>query len=266
MNASCPLRAFLRATADPGDATATALWRPAGGGLQHYAHGPTTARIGAVRGAFPTVAALLGDTPFLALAGSFSQATPAGHWDLNAYGSELPDWIAAQQPDADGAALADVARVDWAMHRAGYADDRPPLDRPALARAAATQARNLVLRAHPATGLLRSRHPLVSLWRSARDPTLAVPAGQAQSALVGRQGHDHGDGRVWMRRVQAGEASFVAAVLAGRGLGEAVDAAVAAEPDFDVGGVMARHLADQVWSDFAVCVKRAPEGGAPRGS
>lgn len=255
MNPSCPLRAFLRATADPHDATAiaTALLRPAGGGLQHYAHSLTTARIGALRVAFPTVAALLGDAPFLALAGGFSRATPAVHWDLNAYGSELPDWIAAQQPDADGAALADVARVDWAMHRACYADDRPPLDRPALARAAATQPRDLLLLAHPATGLLRSRHPLVSLWRSARDTTLAVPAGQAQSALVGRHSHDHGDGRVWMRLAQAGEASFVAAVLAGRCLGEAVDAAVAAEPDFDFGGVMARHLADQVWSGFAAC-------------
>jgi hypothetical protein len=252
MNSSCPLRAFLRVTADPGGATA--LLRAAGGGLQHHAQGAMTARIGALRVAFPTVAMLLGDAPFQALAGSFSRTTPAGDWDLNAYGRELPEWIAAQQPDADGAALADVARVDWAMHRACYADDRSPLDRPALAVAAAGEVMGLLLLAHPATGLVRSRHPVVSLWQSARDATLAVPAGVGQSALVGRHGHDEGDGRVWMRPVQAGEATFVAAVLAGQRLGQAVDAAAAVEPDFDVGAVIARHLADQVWSEFTVLV------------
>lgn len=257
MNLADPLRSFLRATAQPG--SATALLRAASGGLQHYANGTAAARVGALRLAFPAVAALLGDAPFQALAGSFARATPAGDWDLNAYGHTLPDWIAAQQRDADGAALADVARIDWAMHRAAFADDRPPLDRAAFAAAAAEQPAQLQLLAHPATALLRSAHPAASLWRSAHDATTPVPTGMAQSALVGRQGDDMGDttgaARVWMRPVQAGEAAFVAALLAGRCLGQAVAAAAAAEAGFDVGAVIARQLADQVWWQVSVAVE-----------
>lgn len=256
MNLAGPLHSFLRATARPG--SAAGLLRAASGGLQHYANGTTAARVGALRVAFPAVAALLGDTPFQALASSFARATPARDWDLNAYGSELPDWIAAQQRDADGAALADVARIDWAMHRAAFADDRPPLDGAALAVAAAEQPTPLRLLAHPATALLRSEYPVASLWRSARDDTMSAPAGTAQSVLVGRQGgevgEDTGDERVWMRPVQPGEAAFVAALLAGRCLAEAVAAAGAAEAGFDFGTTIARQLADRVWWHFTFAV------------
>jgi hypothetical protein len=250
MSPAQALRHTLRAVVAP--ACDRALLRPATGALQRYIQGTTAAQAGALRVAFPTVASLLGQAPFDGLANSFARATPAGDWDLNAYGAGLPDWIAAQQADQDGAALADVARVDWAMHRAAFADDMPPLDRQALALAAAEQAASLRLLAHPATTLLRSPHPVVSLWRAAHDTTLQVPTGQAQAALVGRQGPASGEERVWMRPVQAGEAAFVAAVLAGQRLGAAADAGMAADAGFDFAAVIARHLAEQVWGGFTL--------------
>ena len=240
-----PLRDFLRAA---GDATlAEALLGRGAAHIEHYERSSIAARAAAVRSAFPTVGLLLGDAGFAALARGFARDTPARHWDLNAYGSELPGWIARRQPDADGAELADVARLDWAMHRAAFADDRPPLDRAALAAVGAARQEHLRLHAHPATALLASACPLASLWQSARDETLAVPAGTAETVLVGR-GPDH---RVWMRRLRAGEAAFMAAALAGAGLVAALSAAVAADATFDLAASLPQQLDDQVWSGFS---------------
>ncbi len=239
-----PLRDFLQAPGDP--ALAEALLGRSAAAVAHYQRSTIAARAEALRAAFPTVALLLGDEGFSAMAHGFARDTPARHWDLNGYGAELPGWIGTQQPDAHGAELADAARLDWAMHRAAFADDRPALDRAALAAVDAAQQAALRLDPHPATALLASASPLASLWQSARDETLAVPAGVAETVLVGRDPRR----RVWMRKVSAGEAAFVASVLAGQGLGDALAAAVTAEGGFDLAARLPQQLDDQVWSGF----------------
>lgn len=242
------LRDFLQARGDA--SLAQSLLRDGAVGaaaITHYQYSSVAARSEALHAAFPTVALLLGDEGFGALANSFSRKVPARHWDLNAYGDELPAWIRAQQPDADGAQLAEAARLDWAMHRAAFAADCPPLDRLALAAVDGSLQAQLRLRANPATALVASDHPVASLWRAARDESLAVPT-EAETALVGRDA----DMRVWMRRVSAGEAAFIAAMLAGLGLGDALAAALSAEPGFDLGGQLASQMDDQVWCGFDI--------------
>lgn len=239
------LRDFLQARSDP--MLAESMLRVGAAAITHYQYSSVTARAEALHAAFPTVALLLGAEGFGAMATSFSRSMPARHWDLNAYGDELPQWISAQQPDADGAQLAEVARLDWAMHRAAFAADAPPLDRVALAAVDGSLQAQLRLQAHPATALLVSNQPVASLWRAARDETLAVPA-EPETALVGRDA----ELRVWMRSVSAGEAAFITAMQAGQGLGDALAAGLSAEPDFDLGGRLSSQIDDQVWCGFEI--------------
>lgn len=236
------LRDFLQARGDP--ALAQTLLRNGVAAITHYQYSSVAARAEALHAAFPTVALLLGDG-FGALANAFSRTTAARHWDLNAYGDGLAEWIRAQQPDADGAQLAEAARLDWAMHRAAFAPDAPPLDRAALAAVDGTLQAQLRLHAHPATALVASAHPLASLWRAARDESLGVPA-EPETVLVGRDA----DLRVWMRSVSAGEAAFIGAMLAGHGLGDALVAAMSAEPEFDLGAQLGSQIDDQMWCGF----------------
>jgi hypothetical protein len=238
------LRQFLQARRDA--ALATSLLHIGTAHAAHYFESSIASHAEALQAAYPSVLALLGDAAFAVLARGFARATPDGHWDLNAYGADLPGWIRSEQPDADGALLAEVARLDWAMHRAAFAADAAPLDRAALARVDAARQAQLRLRPHPASALLASTQPLVSLWRSARDEAFVMPGRHAESALVGRDLQD----RVWMRPIDPAEAAFVGSMLAGASLAEGVGAALQLEPGFDLPTLLQRQMADQVWSAF----------------
>jgi hypothetical protein len=238
------LRHFLQARGDA--AGAAALLNTGAAHAPHYLDSTVAGHAQALQAAYPSVLALLGEAAFGALARGFARSTPDHHWDLNAYGGELPAWIRSQQPDADGALLAEVARLDWAMHRAAFAADAAPLDRAALAHVEAALQPQLRFTPHPATALLTAQLPMTSLWRSARDEAFVMPGLRAEAALVGRDLHD----RVWMRPIGAGEAAFVGCMLAGATLAAGLDAALHAESDFDLPKQLQKQMNDQVWSAF----------------
>jgi hypothetical protein len=78
----------------------------------------------------PTVQQLVGDAAFGVIARALWQAHPPLAGDLAEWGGALPDWLAADPALADEPHLADVARVDLALHRAESAADvhvRPSL-------------------------------------------------------------------------------------------------------------------------------------------
>jgi hypothetical protein len=242
MNPADTLREFLLARSNP--PRARALLRTGATNLPHYRDSGIVGHAQALQAAFPTVLMLLGEAGFHALSTDFARATADHHWDLNAYGSELPAWIRAEQPDADGALLVDAAQVDWAMHRAAFALDCPPLDRSTLAAVDAARQALLRFTPHPATALVASTQPMASLWRSARDEAFVMPASRAETALIGRDLQN----RVWMRPLAAGETAFTAALLAGASLAQGLDAALQADPAFDLATCLQLQLADQVWS------------------
>lgn len=210
--------------------------------------------------AFPTVAALLGDDAFAPLSRRHWLDHPPEGGDLGDWGAALPEAIAADERLAGWPWLADVARVDWAMHAAGRAADAPagPPDLSALAEADPATLR-LVLA--PGTALVCSPWPVVQLVELHRqmapgsevvvsgdghqppcDPSCDPPTGDgpawaalraaiavpvAEAALVWRPAGTLG---IRLRALAVGDAAFVAAVCAGRPLGDALDAALRAVP------------------------------------
>lgn len=70
----------------------------------------------------------LGATPFAALSNVYVQHFPASQWDINRYGEQFADLLAAQvhgaKADAfDWPALAALASIEYAMTAQYYADD-----------------------------------------------------------------------------------------------------------------------------------------------
>ena len=87
----------------------------------------------ALRNAYPVCERLVGEHFFEGMAYAYAAVTPSTSGDLNEYGATLPTFMRTFAPAAALAYLPDVATLEWRVHRAHYAADRPPLDLRGLA-------------------------------------------------------------------------------------------------------------------------------------
>ncbi len=204
-------------------------------GLRAYRGNARATAARALAVAFPTVAALLGDETFNAVAAGHWQSHPPSCGDLAQFGADFASALGADAQLADLPYLADVARLDWAVHRCAGAAD-PPTEVAGLALLAEADPAGLRLRFCPGLGLLRSAWPLVSIWLAHPLPDhcasttdraalmavarQALARQQAETALVWRSG--------WRPQVQAldeAAADFTDALIVGAALAGALDRA-----------------------------------------
>ena len=113
----------------------------------------------------------------------------------------LPISSRAYEPAAAVRYLADVARVEAAWTRAYHAEDAAPLTVADLAAMPADELGAARLMRHPAAALVRSAHPVGSIWAAHQAETVEPPR-----EWTGRDGADRpaGHGRVGARRARAG--------------------------------------------------------------
>ncbi|HZF78606.1 MAG TPA: putative DNA-binding domain-containing protein, partial [Rubrivivax sp.] len=188
----------------------------------------------ALAAAFPTLQQLIGEESFAALARHFWQRQPPLAGDIAQWGQGLPAFVADAPTLAEEPYLADVARVDWAVHVAERAADRitgaaaDDVVVPGLELLGTLDPSQLRLQPRPGMAVVRSPHPVVAIWHAHRPSAqasgdrfagvrAAFAAGEGQNALVFRQG--------WAPQVvaiSAAEAGFSEALLAGRTLAVAL--------------------------------------------
>ncbi len=200
-------------------------------GLMAYrAHGHALAER-CLTAAYPVVTQLIGADALRAVARSLWHTDPPQAGDIGEWGHTLPDWLAGCAELRPLPYLSDLARVEWALHRAAGAADAV-LDAPSLGLLAGEGAAMLRLQFAPGTALFQSPWPVVDLIHHHQhgQPPLEALVARLQTpdrchALVVREGW-----RSEVLELSLTEATFVAAVLAGRPLGEALDAALAAAP------------------------------------
>jgi hypothetical protein len=193
-----------------GRAEAPARLRDARGGLDLYRNNLRALSAQALAVAFVRLREALGEDDFASLAWTFWRHAPPVSGDLGDWGGELADFLIERAGEDSG--LPDLARLDWAVHRAERSADAP-LDAESLQLLGTTSPEALWLALRPAVTLLAQRDGAVLVWRASwRGAWRALPAG---------------------------EAAFVAAVLAGASLAEALEHAgvkgSGAEADFDFG-------------------------------
>lgn len=217
--ANAQLRALLD-TPSPQTARGLAAYRVNGHALAERA----------LAAAYPVVAALIGGDNFALLARDLWHHHPPRRGDLAQWGDALPGFVQARPQLADVPYLGDVARAEWALHRAAGAADAAP-DLPSFARLAQEDPQGLALSLAPGTAVIASRHPVASLVTAHLHgtPSLAEAAqrlqrGEGEHALVWRQGH-----RPRIAPTAPAAAALVQALLAGADLPQALDAAAACD-------------------------------------
>jgi hypothetical protein len=202
-------------------------------GLQVYQANGHALACSALRAAYPVLVQLLGDESFDSLAKAFWHAAPPTQGDAAQWGGVLAKFLNSSDQLVDEPYLADVAAVEWALHRASSAADGV-VDAESFALLSAHDPADLHLVLSPGCATLNSGWPAVSIVNAHlhKEPSLEqagrfLRAGVSEDALVWRLGL-----RPQVRVAQLGEAPFVAALLSGASLGEALNQA----PKLDVSG------------------------------
>ncbi len=185
---------------------------------------------------FPATSRIVGEEFFNAMARVFITAHPPCSPLLMTYGNDFPDFIELFEPAGELPYLADVARLEAARTRAYHAAEAEPVEPNQLQTIAPEALGGMRFVLHPSAEVVRSRHPIVTIW--------AMNAGEAElgpienwrpeDALVARPRLE-----VEVRGLPAGGAAFLAALIAGNTLAQAVEVAAKEDADFDLAANLA---------------------------
>lgn len=225
----------------PGTHAALDAWLEpnTGRGLMAYrANGHALAER-SLRATYPVMAELLGDENLAPLARELWHQHPPTRGDLAQWGDALPGFLQRHEQLTDLPYLADVAHLEWALHRAAGEPDAG-LDTASFARLSSEDPQHLALRLAPGTSVFTSRWPVASLVAAHRpgegdgQPSLQEAAerlrdGVGESAVVWRRGL-----RPCMRACTRAEATLLRATLRGDSLPDALNAIATQGDDIDL--------------------------------
>ena len=237
--------AFAAALLDPQPACPPGLttWNGSDPGRRFavYRNNVIVSLVDALADSFPVTLELVGEDFFRAMARLFAYAHPPRSCLLSFYGDHFPDFIDRFPPAAGLPYLADVARLEFLRIRAYHAGDAAPVSRAQFAAALSdeTALPLLAVDLHPSLAILDSPSAIVSLWaahQGAGDIATVVPD-MPETALVLRYGLD-----VEVMQIPPATGQFVAALLVGKALGDALEAAVRLDADFEPTSTLARLI------------------------
>ena len=200
--------------------------------------------------AYPVIRQVVGEEFFHGLAREYQRGTPSTSGDLTDFGATFDAFVAAFEHTQSLPYLPDLARLEWAVHRAGGAADAPDWDAGALATVEPEQQAAIRFAWPPGLAVVESPHPIVRIWtihQPGYDGEFSVDWNRADTALVARDGFT-----VVVTECAAADALFIRASLAGTPLGDAATATLATHPDFDLGALLGRALAARLICGFTL--------------
>jgi hypothetical protein len=201
--------------------------------------------------AYPVIRQLVGDDFFAGLGRAYAAEYPSADGDLNEYGAAFAAFLDAFPHVRGLPYLPDVARLEWLVHRAHYAADHHALDHRRLTDVAEIDYPRLVLKLHPAVGLLESTYPIGRIWEVheagySGEITVDLDSGP-QGVLVYRPCF-----RTSVAVLSAGEAVFLAAAAAGKPLQAALERALGSDAHFDLAQSLHCWVISNVIVDFSI--------------
>lgn len=196
-----------------------------------YRNNVTVSLINALRAKFPATERIVETDFFAGMAKAFVAAHPPRSKILHTYGDDFGDFIARFAPAATLPYLADVARLEAARTRAYHAADALPLDIAAFTAIDPDVIGNARLTLHPSLSVIRSRHPVVTIWMmNAGEVELApIDENHGEDALILRP-----QMQVVVRKLPPGGAAFLRALASDLTLADSVARAAEDDRRFDL--------------------------------
>lgn len=197
--------------------------------------------------AYPVTEKLVGEDFFRFITRAYIGLYGSKSGNLHQYGSEMAEFLASFEPAQPLSYLPDVARLEWACHRAYFAEDATSLNPGDLARIPAVRYADLIVLIHPACHLLRSVYPVAAIWHANQQGCACdvdLDRG-ACNALVSRL-----DNVVTVTDLTEADAAWLQEIQAGVQLGEATDATKVRYPDFDLSALLIWLMSQNVLINF----------------
>lgn len=199
--------------------------------------------IGVLETRFAAVSRILGEEFFRGFARQFIEQHPPQSPALLFYGSTFAGYIRAAAECADVPYLADVALIEWELHRCYHAADETILTVDDLA-AGLSSPETMTFRLAASAAVVCSHHPAFSIWQAnsrAQPPGSVRLHACAESSLISRKGL-----ACEAVLLPPGGAEFAQSLSAGATLSDAALRAAEAAQDFrldQVLGLMVRQNA-----------------------
>jgi hypothetical protein len=241
--------AFAAGLLDPGRDPPAAVSGPKGKAVSKryavYRNNVTVSLINALAASFPATQRITGPDFFRAMARFHVRETTPNSPLLFEYGRDFPDFIERYEYAQSMPWLADVARIERAWLDAYHAADAEPLTPEVLKSIPPEQLADTILTPHPATRILRSRFPAVTIFAANRSdgPVGRIETVAQEDALITRPVLE-----VFIRHLSPGGAVFLSCLTLGEPLGSAAAAGFVESAEFDLAANIAGMLEAGVFS------------------
>jgi hypothetical protein len=183
----------------------------------------------AIAECFPAVTHLIGHRATHELVARYLRALVHHSYNVNDVGADLPAFLCDDVLCVRFPFLPDLARLEWAINRAFHAHLCAPLDPALVATWTAGQWSRAVLRFQPSVTLVCSPWPIRDLWAARETPIEEIDIDlrdRPERVLVRRAGVD-----VRCESVGRDQAQVLAALMAGRTLGDVSDRLLSSDSD-----------------------------------
>ena len=189
--------------------------------------------------AYPVLLAMVGAEFFAGLSHAYGIEHGSDNADLHHFGASLAAFLAGFRHVADYPCLPDLARLEWALHRAHYAADAAAIDSATLASWSPLQFEAARVRLHPACHVMSVDWDVAGIWQAHQGGTVMLPADlrRPSHVLLARP--------AWTPLVlnsTAAEHAALAVLAPGATLGDGLDAAFAVDAAFDLTAHLQRWL------------------------
>ena len=221
--------------------------RPAGRRFNVLRNNVASSLGAALRTGFPVITKRLGTENMKAIAAMYLRAHPPRSPLLSAFGTDLPEFLAGLPQLSHLGYLPDIARLELALRASYHAADSPALDRSRLTELSPQDLTEATLSVAPSLRLVRSRWPIHAIWLRNTQDDAPKPVPEPQNILITRREFDPTP-----HLLPSGGADWIAAVSNGKSLGDALDIAKAAAPDFDPASTLAILLQDNALTSLTL--------------
>jgi hypothetical protein len=252
-------RGFAAALFDPGLPMPDGLVGPDGEpGPKRFAVYRNNVVVGlteTLKNAFPAVHRIVGADFFRAMARAYVMIDPPRSPILLDYGAGFPDFIRQFEPAAVLPYLADIARIERAWTEAYHAPEASPIDPGVFMVIDPDELPAVRLALHPSLRVVRSQFPALTIWQMNVAGGVPGPvdlAAGGEDVLVLRPSTD-----VEVRSIPKGTLEFIQALTDGRSVLAAMEAALIANPRFD----LSANLSDLMRAGAVVGYSLAPDTG-----
>jgi len=198
---------------------------------------------------YPTVAQILGEQAFAAIAAAFVDRCPPDNPVLASYGAGFADWLEGHEFGQALPYLSGVAQIDRFQTESHLAAEAPILAPSMVEGLSAEQWSASTAVLHPATRFGWFTVPAPSIWLAHLEPTVEeiAPAWIAEGVLVTRR-----DGAVVAERIGAAQHRILFGLRLGETIGQAAGITAGLYPNADITGAFRDILASGALSALKI--------------